>query len=298
MALVAAAALVARPVGAERGQRAEVVEHPRASAAQDLDSLLRHRRSTETRVVDRRHRAVSVLNRDRRAFGRGDAGRGRDSGCEHALRGAAQPVREVEHVARLAEDPAAALERVVEPVLRRDGRVDAVHELESGRPARGPPGRACGRAGANGRLKPIASRSFSRAGLPRPRRSAPASGRAASRRRRPCRRAAPRRRSPRACRAGCRRRRGRRPAPRRPRASRCPAAAPFSERASDVGRRPAAADDRRHAGAVLALEVRQVRAAHEAAGADERDAHLAVRAAPAAADVRATSSGALRPLPA
>ena len=161
MPLVAAAALVARPVGAERGQRAEVVERPRAPAAQDLDSLLRHRRGAETRVVDRRHRAVSVLNRDRRALGRVDARTGRDSGCEDALRGAAQPVREVEHVARLAEDPAAALVRVVEPVLRPRRARSCGRRAGSGRPARGPPRASVRESGANGRLKPIASRSFS-----------------------------------------------------------------------------------------------------------------------------------------
>jgi hypothetical protein len=134
VALVAPPPLVARPVGAELSERLKIVEHPGAAAAHHLDSLLGHRRRSETRVLDRRHRAVSVLNRDRRALGRVDARGRRRRSRKDALRRAAQPVGEVEEMTRFAEDPATALERVIEPVLGRERRVHAVDELDRAGP--------------------------------------------------------------------------------------------------------------------------------------------------------------------
>ena len=140
--------------------------HERA-AAQHLDSFLRHRRGTETRVVDRRHRAVSVLNRDRRALGRRDARttagrrlRGRARGVPHSQlakskRWHASP--------RMRPPPSSGS---FSQCSGRDGRVHAVDELERAGQRVDLLGERRGRAGANGRLKPIASRSFSRAGLP------------------------------------------------------------------------------------------------------------------------------------
>ena len=154
-------------------EEAEVVEHRRDAAAEDLQPLLRqpgYRRHPSRPGCRQRRRSGCARRSCRCTRSAAPAAEPRTRGADDGAR-AGQRGEQVDEVAALAEQPAAALLGIVEPVVvgERAG-VDAhrEHELVACSASS-----ACSRStsGAKRRLKPTISTESARQSAPRPRRS-------------------------------------------------------------------------------------------------------------------------------
>ena len=134
VALVTAAASRRAALAAvEQRQRPEIGEHARAASGVRLHVLLRKSRSASGAVEDRRQRAIGEVERKAEGLRGGQrlAGlrpqRARDADGKRAC----EPAGEVHEVAALAEQAAAPVLGVVEPVVRgQPAGVDAEEQLE------------------------------------------------------------------------------------------------------------------------------------------------------------------------
>ncbi len=119
------------PTTRVQAERAEIVEHRGMSSAQHLELLLGQAAIAAAGIHDGADRAIAKAEREQHVVGRA---RGDRLGKNRRDWRAHQIDQQIEHVAHLADQPPAALDRIDDPRCRRDGaRIDPIRHHQ--RPA-------------------------------------------------------------------------------------------------------------------------------------------------------------------